>query len=336
MKVMEIAGSFGIDSLRVAERPKPTPGPGQVLLRMSAASLNYRDLLVALGMYNPKMPLPRIPLSDGVGRVEELGSGVTRVKVGERVAGLFFSGWVEGDITKAKADTALGGAVDGVLAEYVVLPAEGVTTVPEHLTDLEAATLPCAALTAWNALVTHGHVKSGDTVLLQGTGGVSLFALQFAKLHGATVIITSSSDEKLDRAKALGADSLINYKQHPDWAARVLQLTDGVGVDHVIEVGGAGTLDQSLKAVRMSGYVAMIGVLTAGQGEFNPMAILMKSANLQGIYVGSRVMFEAMNRAITSGAVKPVVDRVFAFNEAAQALKHMQSASHFGKIAIAF
>ncbi len=336
MRVVEIAGSFGLDSLRIVERDKPTPGPGEILIRMSAASLNYRDLMVATGMYNPKMPLPRIPLSDGVGRVEEIGSGVSRVKVGERVAGLFFPGWIAGRITKAKADTALGGAVDGVLAEYLVLPAEGVTHVPDYLSDTEAATLPCAGVTAWHALVTCGRVVAGDAVLLQGTGGVSLFALQFAKLHGARTIMTSSSDEKLARARALGADETINYKTTPDWAAKALELTGGVGVDQVIEVGGAGTLAQSLKAVRMGGYIGLIGVLASGTGDLNPTPILMKSVNVQGIYVGNREMFEAMNRAIALAKLKPVVDRVFGFDQASEALKHMKTASHFGKIALQF
>ncbi len=336
MKVIEIAGSFGLDSLRLTERPKPTPGPGEVLVRMSAASLNYRDLMVIQGIYNPKIPLPRIPLSDGVGQIEEVGAGVSRVKVGERVAGLLAPGWIDGAITKAKVDKGLGGSIDGVLAEYVVLSAEGVTHVPTHLTDLEAATLPCAAVTAWNALVTRGKVKAGDTVLLQGTGGVSLFALQFAKLHGARTIITSSSDAKLDRARALGADELINYKTTPDWAAKVVELTDRIGVDHVIEVGGAGTLPQSFKAVRVGGSIAVIGVLAQGAGDLSPIPILMKSINVQGIYVGNRTMFEEMNRAIVGAKLKPVVDRAYPFDHVAEALKQLQSATHFGKIVISF
>lgn len=336
MKVIEIAGSFGLDSLRVAERTKPTPGPGEVLVRMAAASLNYRDLLVTLGHYNPKMPLPRIPLSDGAGYVEEVGQGVSRVKVGDRVAGCFFPAWVEGSLTKAKSDSALGGAVDGVLAEFVVLPAEGVTRVPDHLTDVEAATLPCAAVTAWNGLVTQGQLKAGDTVLLQGTGGVSLFGLQFAKMHGARAIITSSSDEKLQRAKALGADETINYKTYPDWATKVLEMTDGAGVDHIVEVGGSGTLGQSFKAVRIGGHIALIGVLAASQCDLNPIPILMKQIKLQGIYVGSRVMFEAMNRAIHQSQLKPIVETIFSFDQTAEAIKYLQSGSHFGKIALKF
>jgi NADPH:quinone reductase-like Zn-dependent oxidoreductase len=225
----------------------------------------------------------------------------------------------------------LGGAIDGVAAEYVVFDEDGLVHVPKHLTDEEAATLPCAGVTAWNAVVVSGCVKAGDTVLLQGTGGVSLFALQFAKLHHTRIIITSSSDEKLGRAKKLGASELINYKSSPDWEEKVRELTGKVGVDHVVEVGGAGTLAKSLRAVRTGGHIALIGVLT-GAGEVNPIPILMKSVRLQGIYVGSREMFEAMNRAIELSQLRPVVDKVFGFEELPQALKYMETGAHFGKI----
>ncbi len=333
MKAYEIQQSFGLDSLQMTDRPDPKPAAGQVLLRMKAWSLNYRDLLVAKGQYNPRLKLPLIPLSDGVGEVVEVGAGVTRVKLGDRVAGAFMPGWVEGPLTDAKARTALGGGPDGLLAEYAVLPAEGVVAVPAHLSDEEAATLPCAAVTAWNALVTAGSIKAGDTVLTQGTGGVSLFALQFARLSGARVIATSSSDAKLARVLQMGASDGINYRSNPDWEKKVVELTGGVGVDHVVEVGGAGTLPRSLKAVRLGGTISLIGILS-GVGEFNPMPVLMKAVRVQGIYVGSREMFEAMNRAISLHRLKPVVDRVFPFREARQALQHMESASHFGKIVI--
>jgi len=332
MKVIEIQNSFGIDSLAVNERPQPRPGPGQVLLKMRAWSLNFRDLMVVKGLYNPKLKFPLIPLSDGVGEVAAVGEGVTRAKVGERVAGAFMPGWVAGALTEAKAKTALGGGVDGLLAEFAVLPEEGVVPVPGHLSDEEAATLPCAAVTAWNALMVSGAVKAGDTVLTLGTGGVSLFALQFARLAGARVIATSSSDDKLARARKLGASDGINYKTTPDWDKKVRELT-GEGVDYVVEVGGAGTLPRSLKAVRTGGTISLIGVLTGG-GEVNPMPVLMKSVRLQGIYVGSREMFEAMNRAIELHKLKPVIDRVFPFTEISAALRHMESGSHFGKIAI--
>jgi NADPH:quinone reductase-like Zn-dependent oxidoreductase len=325
--------AFGIDNLTLTERPDPRPGPGQVLLQMRAWSLNYRDLLVARGQYNPRMRLPIVPLSDGVGEVIAAGPGVTRVKVGERVAGCFVQGWVEGPPTEAKAKTSLGGGNEGVLAEQVVLSEEGVVPVPDHLSDEEAATLPCAAVTAWNALAASGRVKAGDTVLAQGTGGVSLFALQLARLHGARVIVTSSSDDKLARALALGASDGINYKTTPEWDRRARELTGGLGVDHVVEVGGAGTLPVSLRAVRYGGTVSLIGVLT-GAGEMNPMPILMKHVRVQGIYVGSREMFEALNRALALHRLRPVVDRVFPFDQAREALRHMESASHFGKICI--
>jgi NADPH:quinone reductase-like Zn-dependent oxidoreductase len=333
MRAFEIQGSFGLDSLKLTERPRPTPGPREVLLKIRAASLNYRDLMVVKGVYNPKMKLPRIPVSDAVGEVVEIGSEVSRVRVGDRVAGLFMPAWIDGEPTEAKGRSALGGAVDGLLAEYAALPEDGVVAVPEHLSDEDAATLPCAAVTAWHALVTHGGVKAGDSVLVQGTGGVSLFALQFARLHGARVIVTSSRDDKLERARDLGASDGINYKTTPDWDARALELTGGVGVDHVVEVGGAGTLPRSLRAVRVGGHVSLIGVLSGG-GEVNPIPILMRSVRVQGIYVGSRAMFEAMNRAIALHRLRPVIDRVFPFEQAVDALRHMESGAHFGKIVL--
>jgi NADPH:quinone reductase-like Zn-dependent oxidoreductase len=332
MKVYAV-GRFGLEGLEQQERPRPEPGPGEVQLRVAAVSLNYRDLLVVRGQYNPKMPLPRVPCSDAAGTVAAVGPGV-RLPVGLRVAGLFMPTWQCGTVTAAAARSALGGAVDGVLAEYVVLPADGVVPVPDHLSDEEAATLPCAALTAWHALVTEGAVKPGDVVLTQGTGGVSLFALQFAKLAGARVIITSSRDDKLERARALGAAEGINYRTTPEWGDRARQLTGGVGVDHVVEVGGAGTLAQSLRAVRMGGRVSLIGVLAGGGGPLNLTPVLMKNVRVQGIFVGSREMFEAMIRAVAGHRLKPVVDRVFGFAEAAEAFRHLESGAHFGKVCI--
>jgi NADPH:quinone reductase-like Zn-dependent oxidoreductase len=333
MKVYEIRDRFGLDALTLSERPQPQPGPHEVLVRIKAASLNYRDLMVVKGQYNPKMPLPRIPVSDAAGEVTAIGPGVTRVKVGQRVVGIFMQKWLAGELNEAKAKSALGGDIDGLLAEYAVLHEEGLVVPPEHLSDEEAATLPCAAVTAWHGLITEGRVKPGDTVLLQGTGGVSIFALQFAHLAGARIIITSSSDEKLQRARKLGASEGINYKTTPEWGGKVRELTGGRGVDHVVEVGGAGTLGQSLRAVRMGGQISLIGVLSGG-GQANPMPILMKNVRVQGIYVGSRVMFEAMNRAIALNRLQPVVDHVFPFAEAPAAFRHMESAAHFGKICI--
>ncbi len=333
MKVVELRNSFGLESFAVAERPEPTPGPGQVLLKMKAFSLNYRDLMVAKGMYNPKLKFPFVPLSDGVGEVVGVGAGVTRVKPGTRVAGLFVQKWLAGDLTESIFKSALGGGVEGLLAEYAVLDADGVTPVPEHLTDEEAATLPCAALTAWNALVTQGHIKAGDSVLIQGTGGVSLFALQFARMHGARVIATSSSDAKLDRVRALGAADGINYKTTPDWEEKVRALTTQ-GVDHVVEVGGAGTLAKSLRAVRLGGTISLIGVLAGVTSQVNPMPILMKHVRVQGIFVGSREMFEAMSRAVALHQLRPVVDKVFPMNQLREALQHLESGAHFGKVCL--
>ncbi len=247
MRVYEIRDRFGLDALTLTERPQPQPGPQQVLVRIKAASLNYRDLLVVKGQYNPKMPLPRIPLSDAAGEVAAIGPGVARVKTGQRVAAIFMQKWLSGEVDESKAKSALGGAIDGLLAEYAVLHEDGLVPVPEHLSFEEAATLPCAAVTAWHGLVSEGRIKPGDTVLVQGTGGVSLFALQFARLAGARVIITSSNNEKLQRARPLGAAECINYKETPEWGEKVRELTGGRGVDHVVEVGGAGTLGQSLR-----------------------------------------------------------------------------------------
>ena len=335
MKAYEIDGTGGIDSLALRERPVPVPADKQVLVRLSAASINYRDLLLVKGQLS-KRTLPLIPLSDGAGQVVATGERVSRFKVGDRVAPIFFQTWLEGEITPQKFSSALGGARDGVLAEYVALDEEGLVRIPDHLSYEEAATLPCAAVTAWNALVTQGRLKAGDTVLIQGTGGVSVFAIQFSKMLGARPIVISSSDEKLARARALGASDLVNYKRDADWDSLVLELTGGVGVDHVVEVGGAGTLNSSLKAVRMGGTISMIGVLTGVKSEVETSAILRKSVRVQGIYVGSREMFEAMNRAIALEALRPVIDRVFPFEEAGAALRHMESATHFGKICIRF
>jgi NADPH:quinone reductase-like Zn-dependent oxidoreductase len=333
MKAFELQNSFGFDSLHLVDRPEPRPGLGQVLLRMRAWSLNYRDLLVVKGLYNPRLRFPFVPLSDGVGEVVDTGPGVTRVKTGERAAGIFMPDWVAGEVTEAKARFALGGGGPGMLAQYAILDQQAVVRVPEHLTDEEAACLPCAAVTAWHALMIYEPVGPAHSVLLLGTGGVSIFALQFAALAGARCLITSSSDDKLERARTLGAAAGLNYKSTPDWDKWAHSQTNDRGVDHVVEVGGAGTLPRSLKAVRMGGRISMIGIL-AGVGEASPLPILMKNVCVQGIYVGSREMFESMNLAVSRHHLRPVVDRVFAFAEAVPALKYMESGSHFGKIAL--
>ncbi|HWW95657.1 MAG TPA: NAD(P)-dependent alcohol dehydrogenase [Vicinamibacteria bacterium] len=334
MKAFELRKTFGLEALTPTERPDPSPGPGQVLLRLRAASLNYRDLLMVQGLYNPKQPLPLIPLSDGVGEVVRLGDGVTRVKEGDRVAGIFAQKWLAGEPTRQKLLATLGGPLDGMLADHIVLHEEGMVPVPAHLSDEEAATLPCAAVTAWSALVTQGGLKAGDTLLVLGTGGVSLFALQFARLFGARVIVTSSSDEKLARARQLGASDLINYKATPDWEKKVKELTGGVGADHVLEVGGSGTLPRSLRAVRVGGHISLIGNLTGLTADLNLAPILMQNVRVQGVMVGSRETFETMNRAIGLHKLHPVLDRVFPFAEARAAFEHLAGQGHFGKIGI--
>ena len=334
MKVWQIVGDGGIDALEMAERPSPEPGPGQVRVRMRANSINYRDLNTVRAPGRMGLAFPRIPNSDGAGDVVVVGAGVSGIAVGDRVAGCFFQNWVAGGISAAAMASAQGGPIDGMLAEEVVLNAHGVVPIPAQLDHAEAATLPCAALTAWNGLVVSGGLKAGDTVLLLGTGGVSIFALQFCALMGARAIITSKSDGKLARARAMGAWQAINYSGTPDWASTVKDMTGGAGVDHVVEVGGGGTLAQSIEAVRIGGHIAMIGVLT--QGAVNPMPILRKSIRLNGIYVGSRAMFLDMNAAIEAGGLKPVIDRRFAFADAPDAYRCMEAAGHFGKIVIEF
>jgi NADPH:quinone reductase-like Zn-dependent oxidoreductase len=332
VKAYQIQNNSGIDALSLVDLSEPQPDYGQVLIKVRATSLNYRDTAVVQGAY-PGQKLPVIPLSDGAGDVVAVGEGVTQVKVGDRVAGCFFQDWVAGKLTRQKIKSALGGAIDGMLAEFVVLNQEGVVLLPDHLSYEEGATLPCAAVTAWQALVTRGAIAAGETVLLLGTGGVSIFGLQFAKLHGARIIITSSSDEKLARARELGATETINYKTTPNWEEQVYELTQREGVDQVIEVGGAGTLERSLRAVRVGGRVSLIGVL-AGAGEVNHTQILMKSIDVQGIYVGSREMFEAMNRAIALHQLKPIIDRIFPLAEAREAYHYLKSGTHFGKVVI--
>ena len=320
---------------RLGERPAPQAGAGEVVIKMRAASLNFRDVQVRRNIYGLPARVPLIPLSDGAGEVVEVGAGASRFQAGDRVAGAFAPGWVEGAPTPEKAASALGaGSVDGVLAEFIALPETGVVRVPNHLSFEEAATLPCAAVTAWFALFVGGSLKAGETVLLQGTGGVSLFALQFAKAAGARVILTSSSDDKLARARELGADETINYRATPDWDARVLELTGGRGVDTVVEVGGPDTLNKSIQAVRVGGQISIIGVLTGTAAQVNIGAILGKQPRIQGVSVGSVAIFEEMNRAITQNQMRPVVDRVFPFEEARQALKYLESGQHFGKVVI--
>jgi NADPH:quinone reductase-like Zn-dependent oxidoreductase len=328
MRVWQIS-SFGVDFLEFAERPDPEPGPGQVVVRIHAISFNFRDLMMVKGLYNPKLKLPRIPCSDGTGEVVALGPGVTAWKRGDRVAGIFMQNWLDGPPTPNKVKGALGGDVDGMLAEFVVLNETGLVAIPEHLSYQEAATLPCAAVTAWNAL-SAGDVKPGGTVLIQGTGGVSIFALQFARLKGARVLGISGSNEKLHRAFDLGLDGGLNYNDTPDWDRWAVEQT-GEGVDLVVEVGGVGTLPRSLRAIRMGGTIAQVGVLS-GPGEPIPLPVILhKQARLRGIYVGSRQDFIEMNKAISLTQLRPVGED-FPWSQARQVLARMEDGSHFGKL----
>lgn len=335
MKAYEVR-QFGIENLTLVERVEPQAAAREVVVRFRAASLNYRDLMFVKGTYHPKAKLPAVPFSDGAGEVVAVGSDVTRWKVGDRVCPIFMQGWLEGAPAMWKNRTALGGGdLDGVLREYGAFDESSLVEIPASLSFEEAATLPCAAVTAWHALVNSGNLKAGEIVLTLGTGGVSIFAMQFARIHGARVIATSSSDEKLERARELGADVTINYRSAPDWDKEVLSATNRTGVDHVIEVGGAGTLAKSLNSVRVGGHVALIGVLS-GAGDFDPRSILMKTIRVQGLMVGSRRMFEDMNAAIEANHLKPVIDKTFAFAEAREALRYMESGAHFGKIVIKY
>lgn len=334
MEVWEVQERFGLDQLRRARRGDPEPGPGELLLRMRAVSLNYRDLMMVDGRYDPRQRLPLVPCSDGVGEVVGTGAGVTGFAAGDRVCPIFAPRWLGGEPSRERLRNTLGGPLDGTLRETMTVPAAAVVRPPAHLTDAEAATLPCAAVTAWSALVTHGGLQAGQTVLVLGTGGVALFALQIALLHGARVIVTSSSDAKLDRALAMGASAGVNYRREPAWGKRVRELA-GDGVDHVVEVGGAGTLPESLRAVRLGGTIHLLGVLAAGEAPLSIVPVFMQQVRIQGVLVGHRDAFEALCRAFDQHQVRPVVDRTFAFAEAPAAFEHMAAAAHFGKIAIA-
>jgi NADPH:quinone reductase-like Zn-dependent oxidoreductase len=327
-------GGAGIESVTRVDLPEPKPQHRQVKVKVVACSLNFRDLGIVRGTYRMSVRDNIVPLSDGAGEVVEIGSGVTRVKVGDKVAGCFFQRWPGGEPSQTVQASALGGSIDGMLAEYAVLEEDGVVKIPAHLSLEEGATLPCAAVTAWHAMMVHAKLIAGQIVLLQGTGGVSIFGLQLAHAMGIVPIITSSSDDKLKRAKTLGAAHTINYKTTPDWEKAAVAFTGGRGVDQVVEVGGAGTLARSFAAIRIGGKISMIGGLSGAATELNPGLILGRRANVQGISVGSTEMFEAMNAAIAANAIKPVIDKVFGFDEAQAAYKHMASGAHFGKIVI--
>lgn len=334
MRAYEVRGK-GLEQLVACERPVPRPGPGQVLVRMRAASLNYRDLLVAQGRYGlGKLEYPLIPLSDGAGEVVELGPGTQRLQMRDRVMSSFFQKWIDGPFGAEQAASALGGAIDGVLAEYVVLEEAAALRVPDALSFEEAATLPCAGLTAWVGLFEKGQLRPGQTVLAMGTGGVSIFALQFAKHAGARVILTSSSDRKLARGKELGADHCINYREVPEWHVRARQLTDGHGVDHILEVGGKATLSTSLRAVSEGGHVCLVGLLGGEPADRDAAQKQAPDVRVDSVYVGSVRQFERMNDAIVRWGVRPVVDRTFRFDAALEAYRCLQDGAHFGKIVI--
>lgn len=328
---------WGIDQLVLTDRDAPgAPGPGEVKLRMLAASVNYRDWVTVTNK-TPFGALPQIPFSDGCGEVIEVGEGVDRVAVGDLVCPSFFPAWIDGPPTDASRVVSLGSASHaGVLQDEMVLAADAVSRAPRGLSAIEAATLPCAGLTAWRAVSIEGQVKPGDVVVVQGTGGVSIFSLQFAKMLGATVIATSSSNDKLARAKGLGADHLINYRDTPNWGEEVLQLTGGNGADLVVEVGGAGTINQSIVAAAQGGRVLVIGVLGGRSSELMMPMIFGKNLRIIGMSVGSRQMFEEMVAAIDSKGLHPVIDHVYGFGEVPDALRAMEGAGHFGKLAIDF
>jgi NADPH:quinone reductase-like Zn-dependent oxidoreductase len=333
MKLYELR-AFGLENLAAAERPAPKPQPHEVVVRLRAVSLNYRDVLIVRGHYNPKLKFPRVPLSDGAGEIVQAGSAVTAWKPGDRVVVPFMPDWIEGPIASAKTATALGGDVDGLLREFAAIRADALLPIPAHLSFEEAAALPCAGVTAWNGLFVAGHLQPGQTLLVQGTGGVSLFGLQFGLMAGATVILTSSNEAKLERARSLGAHHTINYREHPEWEKKVLEITEGRGVDLTLEVGGADTLTSTLRATRVGGAVSIIGILSGIETKLNLGPVLHHSLTLHGIYVGSREMFAQMNQGIERDRLHPVIDRVFSFGETTEALRSMESGRHFGKIVI--
>lgn len=335
MRAIELQ-KFGTEHLVEVERPRIAPGPHDISIQMRASSLNYRDLLMVRGAYNPRQALPLVPLSDGVGIVVEAGDEVTRFKVGDRVCPVFAQGWIAGEPSRQNIRRTLGGPVDGTLQEFFNVDENDAVLAPKNLSDQEAACLTCAGVTAWSALMTHGNLKAGDSVLIQGTGGVSMMAMQFALAAGANVVVTSSSDEKLERLRGLGVQHTINYKTTPDWARAARAMVGGDGIDHIVEVGGAGTLNASIRAVRPGGSIYVIGVLAGNTQDINVIPILMQNIRVQGILVGHRESFEAMNRAIELLNIHPIISHAFGWTDVANAFEVMAAASHFGKIVLTF
>lgn len=334
MKAIELQNPGGVDNLRMVERPMPEPGRQEMIIKVKATALNYRDVEIVRGSYHTAFPLPLVPLSDGVGDVVAVGAEVSRFKIGDRVCGTFWQRWVGGGFAMAEPSYQRGGPIDGLLGEFARLDEQAAVLAPANLSDAEAATLPCAGVTAWHALFTEGSLKPGETVLCLGTGGVSLFALQFASAAGARVIVTSSSDDKLVLAKQLGAHDGLNYRTDPDWASAVLALTGGRGADHIIEVGGPQSFAQSLKAAARGGRINVISYLGGSDGTINPLDIFRRQVRARGIPVGSRESFEAMNRAVAVNRLKPVIDRILPWSEAADAFRHIEHGSPFGKVVL--
>ncbi|MBI2518665.1 MAG: NAD(P)-dependent alcohol dehydrogenase [Opitutae bacterium] len=333
MKTWQI-DRFGIDALKLIDRPIPQPGSGEVLVRWRAQSLNYRDLVIVQGTYLPNLPLPFTPLSDAAGEVVSVGDSVTAWRPGDRVIGHYIQSWQEGPPTPENTRLSLGAPLPGVLTEFSVLPEHGLVPLPAHLSFAEGATLPIAALTAWNALFTTGDLRPGATVVLEGTGGVSLFGLQLAHAAGLRTLITSSSDEKLARARELGADETINYRATPDWGRRVRELTGGRGADFVLEVGGPATFGEALRAVRANGRIAFVGFLSGTALQLDAVEFIRSGATVHSLRVGSRAMFRELLRAMEQHRLHPVIDREFAFGEAPAAFRHLLTGAHFGKIVI--
>jgi len=326
----------GFDGLKLINRELPQPGPRQVLLRVRAVGLNYRDVEIVLGSYHTPFKFPLVPMSDCLGEVIEVGKDVTRVKKGDRAVVAFWERWHDGSFDASVAGAPLGGPSDGVLSEQFLTSEDRLVVVPPEISDIEAASLPCAASTAWNALVTSGGVKPGEVVLVQGTGGVSLFAMQFAEMAGAQVVITSGSDEKLEKLTTPGVLGKVNYKRYPNWSAEILKLTNGRGVDHVLEVGGPQSFEHSLKSIRPGGQINVIGYLGGVDGGINPLDIFRKQATVRGIPVGSRRMLQELVQAMASTKTKPMIDSVTHWTNAAEALQRLHSGQHFGKVILSF
>ncbi|QQR91433.1 MAG: NAD(P)-dependent alcohol dehydrogenase [Myxococcales bacterium] len=335
MKTWEIQEQFGLEHLRRVERDMAEPADNEVLVKITAVSLNYRDLMMVEGRYNPKLSLPLVPVSDGVGRIVACGKSVRQFKTGDRVCGMLVQGWEQGKPSKVlMRQHTLGGPLDGMLQEYRTLPAEGVAKVPDYLSDEQACTLPCAALTAWSALHNLSTLSENDTVLCQGSGGVSVFALLFAVAAGARVIAMSSSAEKEQQLHALGAKSTINYRLEPNWVSKIKELTGGEGVDHIIEVGGSQTIENSLASIKEGGTISIIGVLSGSKASHSLIPILMKQVTLQGVFVGHKKSFLDMLDFMEQKKIEPVIDTVYSFDKSIEAFHHLKKATHFGKIVV--